>query len=296
MEDERRNLSLHDGSIGVGGLYNEVKLIDNSKIDGDIDCVLFKGIDNSTIKGNVISNKAYLLDGSKIWGDIKTKQLHIRDNSNIHGNIEALEFSINDCSNVEGNISSKTVKINDNSKVNGNITAENTIVKDSSTIDGSILSKKIHLHDGCKVKNSIKGEEIKINDNIEIQKDCECENFTGYDCFKIGGLLNAEEVNIILDDNCSVKEIGGNNISVSIPKNSNSISILGVLHITTSGIGYLTADTIEGNTIYLENTTAKIVRGNKITIGDNCKIDKIEYKENVNISDNSTVNEKSKID
>lgn len=296
MENERRNLSLYDGSVGVGGLYNEVKIIDNSKIDGDIDCSIFKGVDNSTIKGNVISNKTHLSDGSKIWGDIKTKQLHIRDNSSIDGNIETLEFSISDTSNVKGNIFSKTVKMNDNSKVNGDINAEDTIVKDSSTIDGSIFSKKIHLYDGCKVNGSIKGEEIKINDNIKIKKDCECENFTGYDCFQIDGLLNAEEINIILDDDCSVKEIGGNNISVSIPKNSKSISILGILHITSGGTGYLTANTIEGNTIYLENTTAKVVRGNKITIGDNCKIDKIEYKENINIDDNSTVNEKSKID
>ncbi len=40
----------------------------------------------------------------------------------------------------------------------------------------------------------------------------------------------------------------------------------------------LTVDVIEGDDVYLENTMAKIVRGNNVTIGSGCKIELVEYK------------------
>ncbi|MDT2276668.1 hypothetical protein P7H20_20140 [Paenibacillus larvae] len=41
----------------------------------------------------------------------------------------------------------------------------------------------------------------------------------------------------------------------------------------------LKAEVIEGDTIYLENTKADIVRGNRIVIGQGCEIRLIEFKE-----------------
>lgn len=293
MENERKNLSLHDGSVGVGGIYNEVKINDRSTLNGDIDCIILNCSDCSEIEGNVLSSKTHLCDGSKINGDVKGELVHINDGSSIIGNLEVEDLILKDGSCVSGNVKTAIAKISDSSKINGDLNAEDSTIKDGSTITGNIFSTKIHLYDGCKITESIKGEEIKINDSVKVGKDCECEKFNGSDCFHIAGLLNAEEINITLDGNCSIKEIGGNNISVRVPKNSNSISILGIVKINAN-IGYLTSDTIEGDTIYLENTTAKIVRGTKIVIGDGCKIDKIEYKENLNISEKSVINQKIK--
>ena len=40
----------------------------------------------------------------------------------------------------------------------------------------------------------------------------------------------------------------------------------------------LNAEIIEGDEIYLENTKAKVVRGNRVTIGPGCDIDFVEYQ------------------
>jgi hypothetical protein len=37
-------------------------------------------------------------------------------------------------------------------------------------------------------------------------------------------------------------------------------------------------DTIEGDDIYLEHTTAKVMRGDTVDIGDGCEIDLVEYR------------------
>ncbi|MNR67595.1 hypothetical protein D3C85_1916860 [compost metagenome] len=40
----------------------------------------------------------------------------------------------------------------------------------------------------------------------------------------------------------------------------------------------VTVAVIEGDDIYLENTRAKVVRGNQVVIGPGCEIDLVEYK------------------
>ena len=48
--------------------------------------------------------------------------------------------------------------------------------------------------------------------------------------------------------------------------------------ILPKGHNKLTVDIIEGDDIYLENTHAKVVRGNNITLGPGCEIELVEYK------------------
>lgn len=57
----------------------------------------------------------------------------------------------------------------------------------------------------------------------------------------------------------------------------------------------LTVNTIEGEHINLENTVANHVIGENITIGPNCKISKISYKNDLTIHPNSTVVSSEKI-
>jgi cytoskeletal protein CcmA (bactofilin family) len=49
---------------------------------------------------------------------------------------------------------------------------------------------------------------------------------------------------------------------------------MGILH------PILEAEIIEGDEIMLENTTAKIVRGNNVMLGAGCDIGTVEYKSN----------------
>ena len=57
----------------------------------------------------------------------------------------------------------------------------------------------------------------------------------------------------------------------------------------------LTTSVIEGDDIYLEATTAKIVRGNNVTIGSDCNIELVEYRNTITVAPDSKVNEQRDI-
>ncbi len=96
--------------------------------------------------------------------------------------------------------------------------------------------------------------------NVELER----MNFKGG--FNITGLLNVGDLQMNLQDAPSkVGDIGGEKII---------IKSRGFLKRSYT----LEAQVIEGDNIYLEHTTANIVRGNDIEIGPNCHIDKVEYR------------------
>ena len=54
-------------------------------------------------------------------------------------------------------------------------------------------------------------------------------------------------------------------------------------------VGSLAAKVIEGDDIYLENTTADMVRGNKVKIGPGCQIGVVEYRDDFTHDPKATI-------
>ena len=65
--------------------------------------------------------------------------------------------------------------------------------------------------------------------------------------------------------------------------------------IIAEGKNELSCNLIEGDNVYLENTIAKTVRGNNVTIGPGCKIELVEYKNNLKMDDEVKVSTHKKM-
>lgn len=257
MEDERQNLKISGAESAGGGKYNEVQASGSGSIRGDVDCNLMKLSGASSVKGNITSKDIVLSGATDIKEDVKSNTLKASGGTNIRGNVEAEELSMSGSSDVRGNIT----------------------------------SKKISLSGGAEVKGNLYGEEIKISGASEVKKDCECESFTSKGSISIGGLLNAENINIFLHGKCKAREIGGDTINIRYCYDNQSVMTKMLKDLFTNKKELIT-DVIEGDNIYIEGTKANIVRGKNITIGQDCHIGRVEYKEEINILSNAIVEEK----
>jgi cytoskeletal protein CcmA (bactofilin family) len=139
------------------------------------------------------------------------------------------------------------------------------------------------------VSGNIKGEELKVQGSIVVGGDCEVETFKAEGQFTVSGLLSAEHIDIQTYGECKAGEIGGQTIRVR----EKTDLLLGLIKTVKSV--KLETDLIEGDHIELENTKAKIVRGNQIIIGKNCEIDLVEYKESYQLEKNGRVKESIKL-
>ena len=88
---------------------------------------------------------------------------------------------------------------------------------------------------------------------------------------------------------CFAKEIGGQTITVKAKG-----SLVGNL-LKPLFKPQLETELIEGDKIEIENTIAKIVRGNQVRIGPNCQIGVVEYTEEYSIDKKAVVAENRKV-
>lgn len=234
------------------------------------------------------------ISGSGTSSGGRYNEVIISGSGKINGDLECVDFKTSGSSKVIGNVKADTVKVSGSARVEGNIEALEMKVSGSSHVTGQVKSKEFKISGSAHIEGSLYGEEITIMGTAHIDKDCEVESFKASGNFKIQGLLNAEQINIRLSGKSSVKEIGGENIEVKVGGIENFFLKKMIDNIFNTR-GELTTDLIEGGEIYLENTNAKIVRGNNVTIGDGCNIGIIEYSGEIKVSSESVVKEQKKI-
>ncbi|OCT10802.1 hypothetical protein A8709_22825 [Paenibacillus pectinilyticus] len=175
---------------------------------------------------------------------------------------------------IDGDVTCTDFNVNGRAEVNGNISTETTEMKGTLTIQGDLKSKRARIYGRAKIEGHFAGENLEINGYTSITGNCEAEKFTANGRLQVG-TLNADTILITLHGYCKIGEIGGERIQI---RKQAGIDLARWLKILPLAIGnQLTAQTIEGDHIYLEYTTADVVRGQQITIGPGCEIGRIEY-------------------
>jgi hypothetical protein len=101
-------------------------------------------------------------------------------------------------------------------------------------------------------------------------------------------------VDIYLHGKCKAKEIGGENISVKLSAFDDSL-VAKLLKTVFSYRREFITESVEGDNIYLEGTTTKVVRGNNVIIGKGCYVEKVEYSGEIKIIDGGIVEKQVRV-
>ncbi len=198
----------------------------------------------------------------KVTGDVEAEQIRVSGSGHFEGNVKADRFAGSGSFAVDGNLQAKECKCSG-----------------AGRIGGAVRVAELHVSGSMKIEGSVKGGEIHLSGGGRFGSDVEAERFRSSGSLNISGLLNADKVEIAFGDNCRVREIGGEQIIVTL----GSCGFLGF------GRGILQTESIEGDEIYLEATHAGVVRGKRVTIGPGCRIDHVEYSESLKIDPEAEV-------
>lgn len=204
-----------------------------------------------------------------------------------NGNIECNSLRIEGLSTFRGDVITKGIKIEGKTTVEGNLTGSDIEVEGLTTVKGNLKGDNIRVEGKLRVDKSLEAENINLEGLLTVKGDCTVENFKSEGKPDIKGLLNAGTIEIDIATRCYIKEIGGDKVTI---RQSG-----GMLNVITSLIvgKTLISDVIEADEIYLENTRADVVRGNKVIIGKNCSIRNVEYKESFEVKENGCVENSS---
>ncbi len=250
------------GSAG-GGRYNVVSISGSGKIVGDLNCEKFRISGSGRVDGSITTNDFGISGSGRVTKDLK-----------------CVRGSISGSGKVEGSIYGGTFTISGSGTVEGNFKGDEFIINGSGKVGGRISGTSVKLYGAVNVGQGIEGDIIDIRGSL-----------------RTNNMVNGDQVNIEVGGRTEIEEIGATKVTVSKGIQGRGLVSRFILKLFGGReYDYLVAKTIEADEIYLENTIADVVRGDKIIIGEGCKIKKIEYSDSFVIkSETSTIDETIKI-
>ncbi|MEI4620330.1 cytoplasmic protein [Bacillus cereus] len=227
------------------------------------------------------------LNGSGSSSGGAYNKVKIRGEGTISNDVSCNEFKAYGTSDVRGDMTAKSYIVYGDSEVQGSLHAEYLKVYGNTQVQRDCHINKTKIRGMLEVNGKLSGNFVDIKGGLTVKEDIEVEELLLVGGLENEGLLNAENINIILRyEGSKVREIGGKKITVR--KKARFIPF-------TSHTGNLQTSIIEGDDIYLEHTVAEIVRGNNVTIGPGCEISVVEYHTSFNQKRRSVVKEHKQI-
>jgi cytoskeletal protein CcmA (bactofilin family) len=216
-----------------------------------------------------------VMNGSGIFSGGNFDKVRIRGDGTVNGELHCLELKVFGSADLNGKVSTSSFEIFGQGYIGEDIVTEKMKIFGEADIRGNVSVKQFKLIGSTEIHGKLVGGDIRVNGETTVEGDCEADLFRLKGVVHIGGMLNAEKVEIHLHFGDSrISEIGGESIQVRRGK----FGVFKLLNLFQNHAAELLVDNIEGDEVYLEYTRAKVVRGNRVTIGPGCDIELVEYK------------------
>ncbi|GAY75500.1 polymer-forming cytoskeletal protein [Sporolactobacillus inulinus] len=213
-------------------------------------------------------------------------KVQINGSGKVHGDLMCRSIEINGYGRISGAAKAAQVTINGSAVIDQQLSAESVIINGSCKVEGDVHGERIQIDGRTKVLGAMRGDYVRSSGLLSVEKNLESEELAVTGPLKVGGLCSADRIEMGLSGMTSrIKEIGCGTLTVRRQTASTLFaSLLGAL-----GKRKLIVDSIEGDDIYLEDTEAKVVRGDRVKIGPGCMIGRVIYRSDYQKDDKAEV-------
>lgn len=224
------------------------------------------------------------------------KDVKVNGEAQFSGDIDCLAFRCNGTAKVYGSLKGTSCSINGTLDITGDLDTGEAKISGKMDIEGNMKASAIRSFGETNVRGNVAGEEVGLQGFFHIKGHCEAEKLRIQGVFRIGGLVNAGEVDLAVHSRCEVKEIGGESIRIHRAEGNVLKKLIGSLFLPSDYyVGTLSAGSIEGDFIYVEHTTAEVIRGAAVVLGPGCQIGRVEYTERFECHKDSMVQEQEQV-
>jgi cytoskeletal protein CcmA (bactofilin family) len=182
-------------------------------------------------------------------------------------------------STVSGGIFEK-VKIDGVLSVDGDLICDTMELNGVCDLKGNVSVRgKADMDGVCKISGDLDADGICMDGQLSVSGNATAENAKIDAAFNVDGTFNVGSLDLKFHYKSVIKEVVGGKMRIY------------------RGIGTATfrAELIEGDEVDIENSDVKVIRGDNVTIGKGCTVDKVEYSDVLNVHPKAKVKEKIKL-
>lgn len=197
------------------------------------------------------------------------------------GDLEALE-----------NVKAETLRVYGDAHFRKDVEAIEAKIYGDAEVLGLFQCQDLKVYGECSAKK-LETDSLTVFGSLEKAEEVSAEHASFSGEVKITGSLNVGHGEFKLVGTSSVREIYCESLTVR----SDGDFFEGVLAglISKGSSGRLSSELIEGDDIYLENTTVQTVRGKTIKIGPGCEVGRAEYSEKLEVHSEAKVKDRAEV-
>ena len=229
---------------------------------------------SSTMPGGEYG-KVSISGSGKVQGNLKCESLSCSGAGKVKGDMVAQNVSCSGSVKVEGSMDCREkLSTSGSFQCTGPVEAQELKCSGSFQAMGKVTGGEFRISGAMRAEAGVHCREFRSSGCTRIQGDLEAEHVRLKGITEISGLLNAETIEISAGASSEIGDIGGGTITVR--QEDTTFRFFGFSIGRTPS---LRTNSIEGDRVELEYTTAMVVRGKEVIIGEGCKIDRVEYTE-----------------
>jgi len=215
------------------------------------------------------------------------EKVSIRGEATVTGAVTTEKVSVYGDATFNNDVRATKITVMGDADFHGEVYADELKVYGDIDCEQKAMVKHCKIRGDMSVEDGLIGEIVNNKGMLKVNGPVSVDRFDSIGGCKIDDLLTADEINLRLYHVPSrIKEIGAGKVSVK--RSHIPLDLM-------SRKGRLIATEIEADEIYLENTTADVVRGGRVQIGPGCNIQLVEYRDFVSISKKASVKEKTQL-
>lgn len=196
-------------------------------------------------------------------------------------------------SKVNGPMACEQMTVNGVATMNGSVAADRFELAGKLTVHGDLLIQAAKAEGQITIDGDFRGEAVSLNGMVKVKGNCELHEAALAGGFTILGSLLASRVDLKLSGRCQAKSIQAGMIEIRQLQESNWSKGLRFLIPALDPRAWV--GQLIGEHILIEATQAQLVRGDRISIGKGCVIDRVEYRASLFIDPEAKVRERVKI-
>lgn len=226
------------------------------------------------------------------------EKITVSGSARFSGSVRCPALSIAGSASGAGNIDcTGVVRTAGSVHLNGAITAQELHISGAFRLDDACVLQQLKSAGAVHFRKTLKATQAYAEGNLRVQEGIEAEELTlRKGVLQCGGLLNAEHIRLeLVRGPSSVESIGCGSICVQNVGERKLGRLLSLFSHRSAGWLEVT-ESIEGEEIRLEATRAPLVVGDRVTIGRDCVIGLVQYRETVEIHPEAKVERTEKLD
>lgn len=244
-----------------------------------------------------MEDRDLIISGASVVSGGRYRNVKISGAAKVTSSVSAETTHISGGVSIEGDIDSREIKMSGGIRISGSVRGSDVRISGGTSIDGNLQGDTLDLAGGTKVRGGLKGGQVKISGETSVGNDVECDELRVHGSIFCNETVNCGLCEIDLAGESEIRELVGSRITVLNKGRTEGGWTFNFkkLKLMNKEDSNLRAQTIEGDDIILENTTAEIVRGMNIRIGSGCLIKRVEYSGTYDVAVDARVDGAEKV-